>query len=164
MVQAGHRTQIHPAPMFLIALISLLMVSATILVHASGTAWWLQRLQRLNQRSPGERSRTRNTTLLIVLIKTAWVLVVLHAFEVFLWALAYRYLAERGFTSLEEAMYFSFTTFTTLGYGDITLDGPWRLLTGVESLNGILLVGWSTALSFAVIQRLWQNTDKPPAS
>ena len=55
-------------------------------------------------------------------------------------------------------MYFSFTTFTTLGYGDVTLEGPWRLLTGIESLNGVILIGGSTALSFAVIQEVWKST------
>ena len=54
--------------------------------------------------------------------------------------------------SMEQAVYFSLVTFTTLGYGDITLDAPWRILTGIEALNGVLLLGWSTALTFAVIQ------------
>ncbi len=47
----------------------------------------------------------------------------------------------------------------TLGYGDITLETPWRLLTGVESLNGVILIGWSTALSFAVIQGVWKRME-----
>ena len=55
----------------------------------------------------------------------------------------------------------SFTTFTTLGYGDVTLQGPSRMLTGIEALNGVLLIGWSTALSFAVIQRVWKKTERP---
>ena len=47
-------------------------------------------------------------------------------------------------------------TFTTLGYGDITLvEHDWRLLSGIEALNGILLVGWTTAFLFMVVQRSW---------
>jgi hypothetical protein len=43
-----------------------------------------------------------------------------------------------------------------LGYGDITLvEHEWRLLSGIEALNGILLVGWTTALLFLVVQRSW---------
>jgi hypothetical protein len=46
----------------------------------------------------------------------------------------------------------------TLGYGDITLiDNEWRVLSGVEALNGILLVGWTTALLFTVFQRSWRG-------
>lgn len=88
-----------------------------------------------------------------VLIQTALVLIALHVLEVFLWALTYLGVPGTGLASFEEAMYFSFTTFTTLGYGDITLEGPWRMLTGIESLNGVLLLGWSTAVTFAVIEK-----------
>jgi hypothetical protein len=60
--------------------------------------------------------------------------------------------------TFEEAVYFSIVTFTTLGYGDITLvDHDWRLLSGAEALSGILLVGWSTALLYAVFQRSWKG-------
>ena len=53
-------------------------------------------------------------------------------------------------------IYMSFVTLTTLGYGDITLVAhEWRLLSGIEALNGILLVGWTTALLFLVVQRSW---------
>ena len=58
----------------------------------------------------------------------------------------------------EAAIYFSFVTFTTLGYGDLTLSDGWRLLSGIEALNGILLDGWSTAVLFAVVQRIWQSS------
>jgi len=52
-------------------------------------------------------------------------------------------------------------TFTTLGYGDITLpEQEWRMLSGIEALNGILLVGWTTAFLFAVVQRSWSSTAR----
>ena len=92
---------------------------------------------------------------LSVLAQTALILVLLHVVEVAAWALAYLLMPGSGLTSFGDAIYFSFVTFTTLGYGDITLPGPERMLTGIESLNGVLLVGWSTALSFAVIQHIW---------
>ena len=142
--------------MLLKAIVGLLTVSATILLHAGGTAWWLQRLQR-RPRPPAET--VKRSALLAVLVQTALVLIILHVIEVLLWALTFRLLPGSSLVSLEEAMYFSFTTFTTLGYGDVTLEGPWRLLTGIEALNGVLLIGWSTALSFAVIQRVWERME-----
>jgi hypothetical protein len=42
--------------------------------------------------------------------------------------------------TFEEALYFLIVTFTTVGYGDITLGAEeWRLLSGTEALNGVLL-------------------------
>ncbi len=54
----------------------------------------------------------------------------------------------------ETALYFSLVTFTTLGYGDITLSEEWRLLGGFQAANGIIIFGWTTGLLVAVIQRL----------
>lgn len=77
------------------------------------------------------------------------------------WAVAYMSLLPDGeLATFEKALYFSFVTFTTLGYGDITLSEGWRLLSGIEALNGILLVGWTTALLFAVVQRTWQGLGR----
>ena len=53
--------------------------------------------------------------------------------------------------------YFSFVTMTTLGYGDITLNSDWRILSGLEAIDGILLIGWTTAFLFAVLQRTWNR-------
>ncbi len=47
-------------------------------------------------------------------------------------------------------------TYTTLGYGDITLSGPWRIMSGIEAINGVLLAGWSTAALFALVQKILQ--------
>jgi len=55
---------------------------------------------------------------------------------------------------LETALYFSMVTFTTLGYGDVTMSPDWRLLASFEAANGIIMFGWTTALIAAVIQRL----------
>ncbi len=70
--------------------------------------------------------------------------------EVWTWALLY--LALDAVTTLEEAAYFSMETFTTLGYGDITLDA-----------NGLLMFGWSTALIFAAIQWIYRTRTQAPS-
>jgi voltage-gated potassium channel Kch len=56
------------------------------------------------------------------------------------------------FDTIEKAIYFSLVTFTTLGYGDITISSANRILAGLEAINGILLIGWSTAYMFSVVQ------------
>jgi len=70
--------------------------------------------------------------------------------EVWIWALLYLVLG--AITTLEKAVYFSTVTFTTLGFGDITLDQEWRLLSSFEAANGLLMFGWTTALVFAAVQ------------
>jgi len=70
--------------------------------------------------------------------------------EVWIWALLYLILG--AITTLEKAVYFSTVTFTTLGFGDITLDQEWRLLSSFEAANGLLMFGWTTALVFAAVQ------------
>jgi len=73
--------------------------------------------------------------------------------EVWVWAVLYRVIGAVG--SAEEALYFSTTTFTTLGFGDLTLDEEWRLLSSFEGANGLLMFGWSTAMIFAAVQKVY---------
>ena len=52
-------------------------------------------------------------------------------------------------------MYFSAETCTSLGSGDLTPNGPVRLLAGVEALNGLLLIGWSASFTYISMGRFW---------
>ena len=56
------------------------------------------------------------------------------------------------FESIEKAIYLSLVTFTTLGYGDITINSANRMLAGFEAMNGVLLLGWTTAMMFSLLQ------------
>ena len=57
--------------------------------------------------------------------------------------------------SFENCLYFSAETYTSLGFGDITPAGPVRLLSGVEALNGLLLIGWSASFTYISMERFW---------
>jgi hypothetical protein len=141
--------------MLKLSLFGTVLVIVTVAIHAAGTTWWVRVLGR-RYHDHGEHWPTRES--LPLLASTAMVLVVLHAIEICIWALSYKVLVPVGeLPSFEAAAYFSFVTFTTLGYGDITLSEGWRLLSGIQALNGILLVGWSTAVLFATVQRIWQG-------
>mgnify|MGYP001812962613 FL=1 len=141
--------------MLKLSLIGTILVAITVMIHALGTTYLVRYLVG---RFLDERGRWGSRYALVALATTAIVLVVLHAVEIVIWASVYRALVPVSeLADLETAVYFSFVTFTTLGYGDITLSDGWRLLSGIQALNGILLVGWSTALMFAVVQKSWQG-------
>jgi hypothetical protein len=140
--------------MLRLSLIGSALIAITVVVHAVGTTAWVRHLG--GKYTVNSLADSRRATL--VLVNTALVVFVLHTIEIVIWAGAYQLLLpidELG--TFEEAVYFSFVTFTTLGYGDITLGEGWRLLSGIEALNGILLVGWTTAMIFSVVQNIWRG-------
>jgi hypothetical protein len=139
-------------------LIGAALVLITVIIHAVGTTRWLGVVGR---RYTNEDDVFHPDSALKVLTGTVLILLALHTLEIIVWAYAYLLLLPPGeLGSFEEAVYFSFVTFTTLGYGDITLIQNWRLLSGIEALNGIMLVGWTTAMLFAVVQRMWQGNAR----
>jgi hypothetical protein len=141
--------------MFKLSLIGAALIAITVIIHAIGTGAWVRRLSRRHAQDgqwSGERS-------VLVLVNTAVVVFVLHTVEIIIWALAYLAMVPTSeLASFEEAVYFSFVTFTTLGYGDISLTAGYRLLSGIEALNGIILVGWTTAMIFSVVQQIWRGS------
>lgn len=87
-----------------------------------------------------------------------------HTLQVWIFASAYYFMHHAdawgelsgNFTgSFLDCVYFSFTTFTTLGYGDIEALGIIRFLTGIESLAGLVLITWSASFLFVEMQRYW---------
>ena len=88
----------------------------------------------------------------IIILAAAFGLFALHTLEI--WAYALLYLLLAALPNFDDALYFSTTTYTTVGYGDILLAKPWRLVGAIESANGIILLGWSTAFFVSVINHI----------
>lgn len=140
------------------SLIGALLIATTVIIHAAGTTGILLSLRKLT----GRLSVLDARHILRVLITVVLLLSALHVVEIIVWATAYLSVLPAGeLQSFEEAVYFSFVTFTTLGYGDITLSEGLRVLSGIEALNGILLVGWTSAMLFAIVHRIWQTKVIP---
>ena len=72
--------------------------------------------------------------------------------SVWLWSATFLLL--KVFSTLESALYFCTVTFTTLGYGDITLDKRWRLLSSLMAVNGLIIFGLNTAFLVELIATL----------
>jgi hypothetical protein len=87
----------------------------------------------------------------ISMVATVLGIFALHTIEIWFWAAIYD--AGQQFGNFADALYFSTTTYSTLGYGDITLTPEWRLLGALEAINGFILLGWSTAYLVAASTR-----------
>jgi len=87
-----------------------------------------------------------------------------HSVEVLVFALGY-YLAgwfEHGSLagafdgSVEDYIYFSYSVFTTVGFGDIYPVGQTRWLAGIESLTGFVLITWTASFLYLEMSRAWE--------
>jgi voltage-gated potassium channel len=87
----------------------------------------------------------------VLMIRITSVTVLLHLLQTLLWAAFYRL---RCFRSWESSFYFSATSYSTVGYGDIVLPPVWRLLGPVEAIMGVLMCGISVSALFAIATRL----------
>ena len=86
-------------------------------------------------------------TLTIVLA-----IVALHGLEI--WLFAATFLAMDAVAGLEEALYFSTISYSTVGYNDTHVLPQWRLVGAFESIIGLILLGWSTAFFFRMLGRI----------
>jgi hypothetical protein len=127
------------------------MIVVTTMIQGVFTMLGIERLREHVDRHPS-RSLVRSTLTLSVFVLWLFLATIL---EVWTWAMLY--IALGAIETLEKAVYFSTVTFTTLGFGDITLDENWRLLSSFEAANGLLMFGWSTALVFAAVRWVYQS-------
>jgi voltage-gated potassium channel Kch len=133
------------------------MMIVTTIIHAGGQAvglrWLiLSRAKHLQDASIWIRSLVVGALVLILFLATL--------VEASAWASAY--LVLDAIPDFETALYFSTVTYTTLGYGDIVLEGDWRLLASFQAANGIIMFGWTTALIIIAVRHF--STTLPQLS
>ncbi len=137
--------------------IVLAMVAATVLVHMLGLMG-LTQLTRLHI----DHFRTPWLTADRLLVPLTMVtgLFLLHGVEVL--AYAATYMAVGMTQHLEAAVYVSVSAYSTAGWTGVTISHDWRVLAAFESLNGMLLIGWSTAFLFQNLYRILIDEDDHP--
>ena len=92
---------------------------------------------------------------LAIVTGTALLALAAHLIEITAWAAVFDLCRE--FPNFAAAYYHSAVNYTSLRYGDVVMSSSWRLLGPLETADGMLMFGVSTAMLFAVIQRLIQT-------
>ena len=131
------------------------LVAITVTIHAAGLGMVLSHVSH----SKVQPEDTRFWPITWLLIRIAWLLIVIHLFAIAVWALFF-WLA-KCLPNLESSFYFSAVTYATIGYGDLVLPKEWRVLGPIEGFTGILMFGLSTAFFFVVVSKtVLQRTDE----
>lgn len=126
-----------------------LLVTITVIVHLTGLAILLAILRRYRRASGRLLMVVLNSAAILA---AAFGLFALHSIEIWIWAGAYEALG--AFHDFEHALYFSTSTYVTIGYGDVVLPVGMRILGAIEGASGIILIGWSTAFFFSIVDRM----------
>jgi len=96
----------------------------------------------------------------VLMTRFTSVTILLHLLQIVLWTVFYRL---RCFRSWEPSFYFSATSYSTVGYGDVVLPPVWRLLGPTEAIMGVLMCGISVSALFAIATRLIGNEAQAEA-
>lgn len=88
--------------------------------------------------------------------------VIAHLLEILIFAVAWQcmYNLELITFSIDtptflDLVYFSGTTYTTIGYGDIVLTGHGRIMTVVEGVMGLVLIAWTASFTYFEMNQKW---------
>jgi hypothetical protein len=132
--------------------VSTVMVILTVIIHGAGLALLGKVMQKelADERAhhvPALSRRSLFFTLALVLGLFA-----LHGVEIWLYAFVYE--AIGAINDLETAVYFSTISYAAIGYDDRYIHAGWRLVSAIQGINGLLLLGWSTAFFVTVVTRL----------
>lgn len=136
---------------FKILLLGFLLIFVTTIIHTFFTKLLLSYVKGHSLKKKYILPQSYWVAIIVI------ILLLVSLIESGIWAFAYIQL--EAVNTIEEAIYFSLVSFTTLGFGDITLGENMRLLAAIEAANGILLFGWSTAIVVAVVQGIYFKTN-----
>ncbi len=133
-------------------LMAVSLVTLTFLFHFTVLRWLSGGMSQI--------AMTAGTRILVIVITA----LAAHLVEVGLYAFAYALgdgaLALGSFGGLAvvaplDYLYFSIVSYTSLGLGDVFPSNHLRFITGVEALNGLLLIAWSGSFIYIAMGRLW---------
>lgn len=145
----------------MIALIAIVLVLLCGIIH-------YEILWRLTGLLPRLRVLPKRAGVLVAVLGA----MVSHLLQILLFAVAYFTLTRLAGPELSEAagtpgfddhLYFSMETYTSLGFGEVFPHRQLRLLVGIESITGLLMISWTASFTYFEMQRLWQRTTAAPS-
>ena len=140
--------------MLIAFLTSVTLVMLTVLVH-------YEILHRLSLLLP--KIKIRHQFRIVITVLGA---MIAHVIEIWIFAGGFYLLIANNligtltgnFTgSIQDCIYYSFITYTSLGFGDIIPTGYLRFITGIEGLTGLLLIAWTASFVYVQMQRFWDD-------
>jgi hypothetical protein len=144
-------TQIHHMPILVPLTVGVVAIICTILIHVLPLRATVDLVRRERRLGRVGMHPWRDVGIFILIVLYA---LLAHLVEIALWGLLFIICGE--FPDFGTAFYHSAVNYTSLGYGDVIMTPSWRLLGPLETADGMLLFGVSTAILFAVIQWLVQ--------
>jgi hypothetical protein len=140
-----------------VVVIAVALLVATVLIHyeAMQLAWGI------STRTSSPSTRTDIIKVILVLLLAHFVEIGLYAGVLFVCQhLQLGALAGEIEGGAIDWLYFSISSYTTLGVGDLHPRGPLRLIAGVEALNGLVLIGWSASFTYLTMQEVWKGRSE----
>lgn len=137
-----------------VVMATLLAIGLCVLLHFEGLVLVSRKLPHIN---------TRHRIKVIFVIAA---ILALHVTEIWIFGIIEWFLLSMpdfgtlaGQTHLHvfDVIYLSAVTFTTVGYGDLTPNGPIRFMLGTEALTGFVLITWSASFTYLEMERLWRK-------
>ena len=124
------------------------LIVLTVVIHVCGLAVIGERIEAVI----GSMDRRRFILKFArVMGATALMATMLHGFEAFIWASAYRIVG--ALPNNRTAMLYSLSAMTTYGHANLFLQDHWQMMGALEALNGMLLFGLTTAFMFGMMQK-----------
>ena len=135
---------------------SLPLMVLTVVLHVLGLGFINANVLRVFSLVRGHRNFL--TIFCVVMGVTVLLATLLHGLEATIWAAAYRLLG--AVADDKSAMLYSLDAITTYGHNNLYLAEHWQLMGALEALNGMLLLGLTTAFLYGLIQRVWPVEDR----
>ena len=135
---------------------SLPLIVLTVVLHVIClgviNTWVVRALRLLHNR------RHFITVFALVMGLTTVLATLLHGLEAGIWALAYLRLG--AMADGASAIIYSLSAMTSYGHAELYLAKHWQLMGAIESLNGLLLFGLTTAFLYGHTRRVWLTQDR----
>ncbi|MDE1172827.1 MAG: hypothetical protein PW790_03965 [Parvibaculaceae bacterium] len=139
-------------PMLIELTASTLLVLATVLLHGVGLGVMGKFLSAEIEEETREHLPPLSLRALVFTCGVVLGLTILHGLEI--WGYAFFYLSVGALHDLKKAVYLSTIAYGTVGFDDEGLRQSWEMVVAIEGINGVILLGWSTAFFVTIITRL----------